>query len=315
VYPASQLADINYICWFMIKLLVASKKAQPQNWLLRHDDLVQPFLKWAGGKRELVPKLRKFIPQKYGSYFEPFVGAGALLFDLQPHGAAINDANKELINCYRVIKRDPEGLIEHAKKHRNTKQYFYRLRMLDREAGFKNLTPLERASRIIFLNKTCYNGLFRVNSKGQFNVPFGNYSNPIIIDGEVIRAVSRYLNSASVRISNTDFEDAVRSARANDFVYLDPPYDPVSDSSSFTGYHLLSFNRDEQKRLKQVCDDLTRRRCKVLLSNSATPFIRTLYSDKSRYKILEVEVSRKINSVPKGRGKIKELLIFNYAVG
>jgi DNA adenine methylase len=239
------------------------------------------------------------------------VGAGALLFDLQPQTARINDANKELINCYRVIKRDPEGLITHARKHHITKQYFYRLRSLDRDPSFKNLTPLERASRVIFLNKTCYNGLFRVNSQGQFNVPFGNYSNPLIIDEEVIRAVSRYLNSARVKISSIDFEDAVSSAGRDDFIYLDPPYDPLSDSSSFTSYHTLNFSREEQERLRNVCDDLTRRKCKVLLSNSETEFIRKLYSDKNRYTIVEVEASRQINSVAKSRGKIKELLIFN----
>ncbi len=275
------------------------------------DALVQPFLKWAGGKRELAPKIREYVPQKYELYFEPFVGAGAVLFDLQPKTALVNDVNRELINCYQVIKNNPQRLIVDLRKHLNTKRYFYRLRSLDREAGFKMLSQVKRASRIIYLNKTCYNGLFRVNSQGHFNVPYGKYVNPLIVDEVAIKAVSRYLNSANVELSNEDFENALSGAGRGDFAYLDPPYDPLSDTSSFTGYNLPSFDRDEQRRLKSVCDDLTHRGCKILLSNSATEFIRELYSNKRRYTIVEVRASRNINSVGTGRSKIKELLIFN----
>jgi len=290
---------------------VERKRSSNPRISLRRNDLLQPFLKWAGGKRQLVPEIRKYVPLKFKLYFEPFVGAGAVMFDLQPQAALINDANEELVNCYRVIKEDPEGLIEHTRQHQNTKEYFYRLRSLDREPGFKSLSSLERASRIIFLNKTCYNGLFRVNSQGQFNVPFGKYSNPVIVDEIVIRAVSRYFNEARVEVSNEDFEVALSGAGRGDFVYLDPPYDPLSDTSSFTGYNLNSFGRNEQRRLQSVCDDLTNRGCKLLLSNSATDFIRELYSDASRYTIVEVEANRNINSVGTSRGKISELLIFN----
>jgi DNA adenine methylase len=277
----------------------------------KRNDLVQPFLKWAGGKRQVLPEIRKYLPKKYNLYFEPFIGAGAVFLDIQPREAIINDLNEELINCYRVIKNDPEALIISARRHRNTETYFYRLRSLDRETTFNQLPDVERASRIIFLNKTCYNGLFRVNSQGQFNVPFGKYTNPLIVDEVVIRAVSRYLNEAHVEFSSDDFQEAVSGAGHGDFVYFDPPYDPVSDTSSFTGYNLNSFDKDEQRRLKDVCDDLTRRQCKVLLSNSATDFIRDLYSDEARYTIIEVEASRNINSVAAGRGKINEFLIFN----
>ncbi|HEV2802345.1 MAG TPA: DNA adenine methylase [Pyrinomonadaceae bacterium] len=302
----------------MGNISAAETKIGKQKHLFRRNDLLQPFLKWAGGKRQLLPEIRKYVPKRYKLYFEPFVGAAAVLFDVQPQTAIINDANPELVNCYRVIKRDPEGLIDLLREHRdkNDKKYFYSLRQLDRDPSFASLGDLERAARIIYLNKTCYNGLFRVNSQGQFNVPFGNYANPNIVDEIVIRAVSRYLNGAQVEISNDDFAAAVSGAARGDFVYLDPPYDPISDTSSFTGYNLNNFDKNEQRRLKSVCDDLTRRGSKVLLSNSATDFIRDLYSDKTRYTIVEVTASRNINSVSTGRGKINELLIFNnYNVG
>jgi DNA adenine methylase len=273
--------------------------------------LVQPFLKWAGGKRQLIRKIRSFVPSKYRFYFEPFVGAGALLFELQPLTAFINDANEELINCYRVIKEHPEELIAHALSHPISKKYFYNLRSRDRDPSFNDLSSVERASRIIFLNKTCYNGLFRVNSRGQFNVPFGKYSDPRILDDVVVRAVSHYLTKANIGISSQDFELALSNAGDGDFIYLDPPYDPLSDTSSFTGYNFNGFNRDEQRRLKRVCDSLHRRGCNILLSNSATEFIRKLYSNKSRYTIVEVDANRSINSVGKSRGSVSELLIYN----
>jgi DNA adenine methylase len=272
---------------------------------------LQPFLKWAGGKRQLLPEIRKYVPRRFKLYFEPFVGAAAVLFDIQPQTAIINDANAELINCYEVIKRDPEALIAKLREHKNEKKHYYRVRSLDRDPNFQELSDVERAARIIYLNKTCYNGLFRVNSQGQFNVPFGNYANPNYVDEIVIRAANRYLNEAEIQISKDDFAAAVSGAGRGDFVYLDPPYDPVSDTSSFTGYNLNSFDKNEQRRLKALCDDLTKRGCKVLLSNSATDFIRELYSDTTRYTIVEVEANRSINSVPTGRGKISELLIYN----
>ncbi len=290
-----------------------TKRAVQQKLQFRKNDLVQPFLKWAGGKRQLLSQIRKFYPRKYGIYFEPFVGAGAVLFDIQPRETVINDANGELVNVYRTIRNDPEGLITLLNQHEgnNTKEYFYQLRSLDRDHAFEALTEVERAARIIYLNKTCFNGLFRVNSQGQFNVPYGSYKKPLIVDEVVIRAVSHYLNEARINISNDDFEEAVSGAGRGDFVYLDPPYDPISDTSSFTGYSLPSFDREQQKRLKRVCDDLTGRRCKVLLSNSATNFIKELYSDATRYTIVEVSANRSINSVATGRGKISELLVFN----
>jgi DNA adenine methylase len=276
----------------------------------RRSSLAKPFLKWAGGKRQLLPEITKHIP-KFNTYYEPFVGAGAVLFELQPQKAVINDSNSELMNCYQVIKDNLDDLLADLQKHKNNENYYYRIRKLDRNVKeYNKLTPVEKASRIIFLNKTCYNGLFRVNSQGQFNVPFGRYKNPNILNKAVLKAVHRYLNKNDVKILNEDFETAVQDGKKGDFVYFDPPYDPVSDTASFTGYDINGFDRNEQKRLKKVYDRLTEKGVKCLLSNSATDFILDLYS---KYKpILIVSASRNINSVAEKRGKISEVLVKNW---
>jgi DNA adenine methylase len=277
--------------------------------------ILRPFLKWAGGKRQLLPILREYIPKNFGSttYFEPFVGAGAFLFDLQPKKAFINDANKELINCYQTIKNKPNELLELTREYQKdiSKERFYELRELDRKSDFNSLSDVERAARIIYLNKTCFNGLFRVNSQGQFNVPYGDNKNPIVADEVVIGAVSKYLNENNIQITNQDFEESVSNAKKGNFIYFDPPYDPISDSSSFTGYDLSGFGKNEQRRLRNLCDRLVKRGCKVLLSNSATDFIKELYSNEEYYSIIEVAATRSINSVGASRGKINEVLIFS----
>ena len=276
----------------------------------KREPLVQPFLKWAGGKRQLLPALRPLFP-KYKRYYEPFLGGGAVLFDQQPTTAFVNDFNSELINCYLTIRDHPEELLIEAAKHPNTSEHFYQVREMDRSPNFALMTSVQRAARIIFLNKTCFNGLFRVNSQGQFNVPFGDYKKPAIADPAIIRAISRYLNKAKVTFRNGDFAEAVADTRQGDFVYFDPPYDPVTDPASFTGYTLDGFNRDEQRRLKELCDTLTARSVKLIVSNSDTPFIRDLYTD-DRYTIQNVQARRAINSVASGRGKIGEVFILNY---
>ncbi|MDV3352913.1 DNA adenine methylase [Leptothoe sp. LEGE 181152] len=270
---------------------------------------LRPFLKWAGGKRQLIPELLKYAPDSYGRYYEPFIGGGALLLTLRPERATISDRNQELINCYQVVKGSVDDLIQNLQQHRNEKAYFYEVRSWDRQTDFINKTATQRAARIIFLNKTCYNGLFRVNSKGQFNAPFGRYKNPTIADETVLRNVSAYLNLANVTIQQADFAVAVADAGPDDFVYFDPPYDPVSTTASFTGYYRNGFDRTEQQRLKSVVDNLTMRGCKVLLSNAYTEFIQDLYRD---YRCVRVSATRAINSNATKRGKVDEILVMNY---
>lgn len=270
--------------------------------------LTRPFLKWAGGKRQLLPQISKLVP-KMKTYYEPFIGAGAVLFHLQPKKAVINDTNVELINCYDTIKNNLDKLIEDLNNHKNEKEYFYSIRELDRMPAYQKLSDVGRSSRIIYLNKTCYNGLFRVNSQGQFNTPFGRYNNPKIVDETVLKAVNKYLNSSDVTILNLDFEEAVSTAKKGDFVYFDPPYDPISDTSSFTGYDINGFNKNEQKRLKDTFEGLTNKGVKCMLSNSKTPFITKLYNE---YVTIDVSAIRSINSNASKRGKIEEILVLNY---
>lgn len=272
--------------------------------------LAAPVLKWVGGKRQLMSEIEKVLPKTYTTYYESFIGGGAVLFELQPKKAVINDVNGELINLYNVIKDDVELLIEDLKKHENTPEYFYSIRELDRKKDkYENLSNVEKASRIVYLNKTCFNGLFRVNKAGEFNSPFGKYKNPNIVDEVTLRAVSKYFNKADIKILNGDFEASLKGIRKGAFVYLDPPYDPVSNSANFTGYDKGGFNRDEQIRLKKLCDKLDKKGVKFLLSNSATDFIKDLYKD---YNIKIVKAKRAINSNGNARGEVDEVLVRNY---
>jgi len=271
--------------------------------------LVTPVLKWVGGKRQLLDEIDKYIP-KYTKYYEPFVGGGAVLFHSQPKKAVINDVNPELMNLYQVIKDNVEELLEDLGKHKNEADYFYDIREWDRDREkYNGLTNIEKASRMLYLNKTCYNGLFRVNRAGEFNTPFGNYKNPNIVNHITLRAVSNYFNKSDITFLNGDFEDTVKGIRKGSFVYFDPPYDPLSDSSNFTGYDKGGFDREEQKRLKRLCDTLNDRGVKFLLSNSSTDFIRDLYDG---YKIEIIQARRAINSKADLRGEIDEVLVRNY---
>lgn len=274
------------------------------------DKLVAPVVKWVGGKRQLLGDITPLLPQQISAYCEPFLGGGAVLFSIQPAQAIVNDLNGDLITVYQVIRDDVDALVESLKAHRNTSEYFYAIRDMDRDrAAYADLSQVERASRLIYLNKTCFNGLFRVNSSGAFNSPFGRYKNPNIVNEQVLRAVSGYLNTSRVDLYSEDFAITLARVQPGSFVYLDPPYDPVSDTASFTGYQKDGFDRTEQLRLKQCCDELTRRGIQFLLSNSATDFIKELYQG---YDITVVRAKRAINADAAKRGAIEEVLIRNY---
>ncbi|KKI98720.1 DNA adenine methylase [Prochlorothrix hollandica] len=279
--------------------------------------LVRPFLKWAGGKRQLITEITRYFPKGRFTYYEPFLGGGAVFLDTQFPQAIVNDKNAELINCYTVIRDRVEDLIEALKIHKeqHSETYYYDIREQDRHAQlYANLTAIERAARIIYLNKTCYNGLFRVNSQGQFNVPCGKYKNPSILDEGVLRAVSLYLSKhKAIKFLCGDFEEATQSAKKGDLIYFDPPYDPVSNTASFTGYDVNGFKRSQQKQLRDLANNLHKRGCRVMISNSATDFIKDLYSDPI-YTIKIIKASRAINSNSLKRGKIDEVLIMNYSV-
>lgn len=272
--------------------------------------LVAPVVKWVGGKRQLLDEITPLLPKRITSYCEPFLGCGAVLFSIQPSKAIVNDLNGDLIAVYEIIRDDVESLITDLRKHENTSEYFYAIRDLDRDKeAYQAMSKVERASRLIYLNKTCFNGLFRVNSSGEFNSPFGHYKNPNIVNEPVLRAVSKYFSSGNITFCNEDFAVTLSRFGKGGFVYLDPPYDPVSDTASFTGYNKGGFDRNEQIRLKQCCDELTQRGIKFLLSNSATEFIKELYKD---YNISIVQAKRAINSDASKRGSIEEVLIRNY---
>ena len=275
---------------------------------------VKPLVKWAGGKRQLLPHIHAALPAGTPRrYYEPFIGGGAVLFSLTPAAARVNDLNSELINLYKVVREGVEELISLVSTYPNDADFFYQLRAVDRDAErFAALSATERAARTLYLNKTCYNGLYRVNSAGQFNAPFGRYKNPTICDADTLRGVHQYFRDNDIAFTQGDFTAAVADAGEGDFVYFDPPYDPVNVTSSFTGYQKGGFDRAEQERLKAVCDDLNARGVKFLLSNSATEFIRDLYAD---YSIDTVAATRAITSVGSRRGKVDEVLVRNYEVG
>lgn len=277
---------------------------------MKKNKLVAPVLKWVGGKRQLLDTLEPLLPSKISSYCEPFVGGGALLFSIQPRIAYINDINSDLINVYTVIRDNVDELIAYLTTFKNESEYFYSVRDWDRnKESYIKLSNIEKAARIIYLNKTCYNGLFRVNNAGEFNTPFGNYKNPNIVNAPVLRAVSSYLNTAQIIMTSEDYKKILKDITKHTFVYMDPPYDPVSDTSNFTGYSKGGFSRDEQVRLKECCDMLNSKGIKFMLSNSATPFIKSLYKD---YNINIILARRSINSIASKRGDIEEVVIRNY---
>lgn len=268
---------------------------------------IYPLVKWVGGKRQLMSDLLRNLPLHYNRYLEPFVGGGALFFTLQQENSYISDMNEELINLYQVVRDNVEELIKDLHTHENNKDYYLKIRDLDRLDNYGNISAIKRASRFIYLNRTCFNGLYRVNSKGEFNVPFGKYKNPKLVDEVNLVNVSRLLQATEIK--HADFKRVLDVAKVNDFVYFDPPYMPLNETSSFTSYTKDGFGIDKQIELKNVCDELHSKGVKFMLSNSDTQFIKDLYAD---YEINTVYASRQVNSKASGRGKITEVLIKNY---
>ena len=272
----------------------------------------KPILKWAGGKTQLLGELLPKVPSSYNRYIEPFVGGGAMFFALQPENGLIADSNPELINMYRQVSDNVEAVIRQLETYQNTKDMFYLVRGLDWEA----MTPSEAAARTIYLNKTCFNGLYRVNKKGLFNVPFGKYANPTICNAEVLRADSQLLQSAKVEICQGDYTQTLEHVDGLTFFYLDPPYRPLDATSSFTAYAKGDFNDDDQRELADFCHQLSDRGCLWMESNadcSAKNPEDTFFEDLYRnYRIERVYASRFINANPNKRGKLTELLIKNY---
>ena len=274
----------------------------------------QPFIKWVGGKRGLLEQIFPLFPKDFNNYYETFVGGGAVFFELYSKGllknekVVLSDINQELINTYNVVKNSPYELIDNLKdyKKQHSKEFYYKIRELDRKNDYDKLSNLEKATRFIYLNKTCFNGLYRVNKKGYFNTPIGSYKNPNIADSDVILSASEALQD--VEILQQSFKEILKQAKQSDLVYFDPPYYPLNETSNFTSYDSNCFLEDEQFELFEVFDKLADKKVKVIQSNSDTNFIKELYKN---YDINIVNANRFINSKSSGRGKITEVLIRN----
>ncbi len=275
--------------------------------MTKKNPLLKPVLKWVGGKRQLLADIAPLVPTSPSLYVEPFIGGAAVLLDRQPAHARINDFNEELINVYRVVRDDPDALLRLLEEHeeRNSSEHYYEVRAIDREPSFAKLSDVERAARIIYLNKTCFNGLFRVNSQGQINVPYGRYKHPNIVNEPGVRALSAYLQG-DVDIMCGDYAEALKDLPRGAFVYLDPPYMPISATSAFTGYTQGGFDYDQQVRLRDECVKLREQGIAFVQSNSDCDAIRELYDG---FKIKVVKAKRAINSKGDKRGAVNEVLI------
>ncbi|RCJ30929.1 DNA methyltransferase [Nostoc minutum NIES-26] len=268
----------------------------------------RPFLKWAGGKSRLIQQYNPYFPKDYKTYYEPFLGGGAVFFHLQPSQAILTDINSELITTYHCVRDNVEELICLLKEHKikHDRDYYYDVRANSR------INDIERAARLIYLNKTCYNGLYRVNSQGKFNVPLGKYKNPNICPEDLLRVASTALSKS--KIQQADFTDVLNQATSSeDFVFCDPPYHPISSTSYFTGYNGNSFGDKEQELLRDTCAELASRGVKVMVCNSDCDFIKNLYK-QINFNIYTIAASRSINSNTKKRGMIYELLITSYEI-
>ena len=273
----------------------------------------KPFVKWAGGKRQILDKLKQHIPTNYNCFYEPFIGGGAFFFELSPKKAVINDSNKELMNVYQVLL-DHEKYTKMCKilnryEANHSEEQYYEIRNMDKEKTFSRLSDYKKAARTIYLNKSCFNGLYRVNSKGQFNVPFNKNKSVNTYDGENLLTIHMYFSMSDITIQCVDFEESVKTAKKGDFVYFDPPYD--SDTKTFNSYTEEGFGKEEQRRLAKVFKELDERGVYVMLSNHNTLLINELYKD---YNIHVIEAKRSINSKGSKRGNVEEVIITNYEI-
>jgi len=274
----------------------------------------RPFLKWVGGKAKLVPELEKLYPKSFNKFYEPFVGGGAMFFSINPTSGHINDMNEILINAYKHVRDDLDTLI---KELTLLHDYYWELPnietkkklFMEKRTLFNSLDNdmFEKTVLLIFLNKTCFNGMYRENSKGKFNVPFNNSERPPICDAINLRNVSNSLQKT--KITHLPYEKAIKLAKEDDFVYFDPPYDPLNKTSGFTSYHASGFGKNDQEKLRDAFVHLAKKGCNVMLSNSNTPFINELYKD---FKIHKISAARNINSVGSKRGKVTEVVVTNY---
>lgn len=277
---------------------------------MEKDNLVKPIVQWVGGKRQLLPIIKKFLPDNIEYYCEPFLGGGALFFDIQPTSGIVNDINKDLIEMYEVVKYDVDILIDLLRSYENTKEFYYFIRALDRDIDtYKCMSKIDRASRLIYLNKTCYRALFRVNKKGQFNSPYGYYKNVDIVNEETLRAVSKYLNNSDIQFYHEDYSLVFDKLPSNSFVYIDPPYDVPQTGTNSAWYVKDAFDRNEQIRLYENCKKLDSKGIKFMVSNYATDFIKDLYRE---YNITVVQSRPSIRSdITKG-AMVDEVIIRNY---
>jgi len=269
---------------------------------------MKPILKWAGGKRSLIPYILELFPSNFKkmNYHEPFVGGGAIFFKIKPNSGSINDINSDLIRFYRIVRDTPEELISQARLYKYEKETYYTLR---ERFNQPNVPDLERAALLLYLNKTAFNGLYRVNSKGEFNVPFGRYKNPTIVPEKRILAASNILKK--VDILNEDFSYILDYAKKGELCYFDPPYQPVSDTANFTSYSVNGFNLSEQERLRDLCLELDNKGIYWVLSNSFAPPVRELYSSIEDFRVKTVQAPRAISSKSSTRGLINEILVTN----
>lgn len=317
----------------------ALRRATPATTLLAGDrDEVQPFLKWAGGKRQLLPALRAFYPACFGAYFEPFVGSGAVFFDLaacgllESHPVVLSDLSGDVVGCYQAIRRDVASVIRalralQAGHAREGIGHYYAIRdgrfnplrarrQLEASEGSVGEYPASLAAMFIYLNRTGFNGLFRLNRRGEFNVPAGRYDRPRICDAENLRAVARALRRPDIGVEWTPFDHVLDRARPGDFLYFDPPYAPVSATARFTAYTADGFSVADQERLQRLLVTLARRGCHVLLSNSVAPAVAALYEDCHEARLAglrawRVPARRAINAQGSRRGPVAEFLVTN----